>query len=269
MNAQKNTRTIIFVAMRDGTMVSKSTAKFIRSLQIKKYRQKAQAFLVEGEKSVAELLQSHLHIDKLVAAPEFIEKYGTMVNKKVAEPLEASPAEISSLGSFKTNEAALAVVRMPDSKPAFLPEGRWGLILDDVRNPGNLGTIIRIADWYGFHSVICSRTCADFFNPKTIAATMGSFSRIVPAYASLPDLLGSVSVPVYGAYLEGQDIHKAQALKPGWLVMGNESTGIRDELDPFISQPITIPGQGQAESLNVAIATAVLCDNLVRLSKET
>lgn len=248
-------------------MLSKSTAKFIRSLQVKKYRQKAQAFLAEGEKSVVELLHSDLPVSKLVAAPEFMEKYDALINKKVNECITSTPSEIASVGSFKTNEAALAVVPISEVSVPSLTQGQWGLVLDDVRNPGNLGTIIRIADWYGIRNIVCSATCADFYNPKVISATMGSFTRIVPAYASLPDFLRSQSaLPVYGAYLDGLNIHEARSLKPGWLVMGNESTGISEALRPFVSEPVTIPGRGGAESLNVAIATAVLCDNLLRLS---
>lgn len=216
---------------------------------------------------MVELLQSDLPVSKLVADPEFIEKYHSSIDKKVDECISSSPSEIAALGSFKTNEAALAVVPFTDVPEPTLPQGKWGLILDDVRNPGNLGTIIRIADWYGISTVVCSTTCADFYNPKVIAATMGSFTRIIPAYASLSDFLALQSgLPVYGAYLDGLDIHRAESLKPGWLVMGNESTGISDELRPFVNEPVTIPGRGGAESLNVAIATAVLCDNLLRLS---
>jgi TrmH family RNA methyltransferase len=140
------------------------------------------------------------------------------------------------------------------------------LVLDGVSDPGNLGTIIRVADWYGFKQVILSETCADQFNPKVISATMGSFVRVHCVRTNLTEFLDEYQGPIYGAFLEGQNVHKTPFKHNGVLVMGSESHGISDEIAEFVTDKITIPAFGGAESLNVAMATGIIVDNIKRHS---
>jgi TrmH family RNA methyltransferase len=140
--------------------------------------------------------------------------------------------------------------------------------LDDIRDPGNLGTIIRTADWYGIGKVVASPETADFYNPKVISATMGSFTRTEIYYTELTDFLSKAKHPVYGAYLEGQNVHEVEFQPAGLILIGSESHGIAPGLRKFVSTEVTIPRFGKAESLNAAIATAVICDNLRRSRQE-
>ncbi|WP_333607101.1 RNA methyltransferase, partial [Arsukibacterium sp.] len=143
----------------------------------------------------------------------------------------------------------------------------WTLVLDNINDPGNLGTIIRIADWYGIEHILCSPDTADCFNPKVIAAAKGSFLRVQLHYLPLVDVLSRSNQPVYGAYLGGDNVHQLSLNKAGgFIVLGNEANGISAELGQYVSRKITIPAFGNAESLNVGIAAAVICDNLLRLS---
>ncbi|RNI27755.1 RNA methyltransferase [Rufibacter immobilis] len=246
-------------------MISKGLLKYIRSLQIKKYRGLHQAFTVEGEKSVAELLQSDFELETLLATQKFLQKHTHLVQKGF-EVIQVSEDELGKAGSMESNNAALAIAKMKPAPQFSWTQAPFVLALDEVRDPGNLGTIIRIADWYGLTSVVLSETSADFYNQKVIAATMGSFTRITPHYVSLGEFLEKrpLNVPVYGAALEGENVHKLTLQPQGVLVMGNESHGIRPEIMQKVTQPLHIPGRGGAESLNVGTATAILLDNFFR-----
>jgi RNA methyltransferase, TrmH family len=148
----------------------------------------------------------------------------------------------------------------------FTPEkGELVIALDEVRDPGNLGTIIRIADWYGINKLVFSTHSAEFYNPKVIQATMGSFTRVEFFYADLNEVFSQWKLPVFGAFLDGENIHQMGKINPGVILMGNESNGISSDLAKQVNHKVTIPGYGQAESLNVAIATAIICDNFKRL----
>ena len=138
------------------------------------------------------------------------------------------------------------------------------LVLDDIRDPGNLGTIIRTADWYGIHKIVASVETADFYNPKVISATMGSFTRVSIFYTDLPQYLSGIKHRIFGAFLNGKNIHEVSFAPGGLVVIGNESRGISATLNSYITDKITIPRYGEAESLNAAIATAIICDNLRR-----
>ncbi len=239
--------------------------KYIRSLQIKKYRLLHQAFTVEGEKSVTELLQSDFELETVFATQKFLLKH-THLLKKGYDVVEVGEAELEKAGSMESNNAALAIAKMRPV-PAFnWQDNSFVLALDEVRDPGNLGTIIRIADWYGLTALVLSGNSADFYNQKVIAATMGSFTRITPHYVDLALFLENrpKNVPVYGAALEGENVHRLQLHPQGVLVMGNESHGIRAEIMHQVTQPLHIPGRGGAESLNVGTATAILLDNFFR-----
>lgn len=179
--------------------------------------------------------------------------------------LEATPAQLSSLGQLQQNDSALAVVQMYPNHFISPAKGQWTIALDQVRDPGNLGTILRIADWYGMQQVVCALTCANVYNPKTIQASMGSFTRVKAYYTDLGPWLSQQPQPAYAATLEGQPVHRWQApASGGILLLGNESHGVQPELLPHCHGQLTIPRFGQAESLNVAIATAILCDNIFR-----
>ena len=246
-------------------MLSKAVIKFIHSLQIKKYRAIHQAFLVEGAKSVRELLHSDFTIQRLFVTEEFYTAHTAILNKGF--PYEIIPEKsLVQAGTYASNNAALAIATMKAPVPAADIHQAFTIALDDIRDPGNLGTIIRLADWYGIKTVVCSPSCADFYNPKVIAATMGSFTRVQAAYVDLPVFLREQArdMPIYGAALEGTNIHNLALQPKGILVMGNEANGLTPEVTREIRQLIRIPGFGQAESLNVATATAIIADNFFR-----
>lgn len=248
-------------------MLSKNQIKYIQSLHQKKYRQQYEAFLVEGAKSVQEVLQSDFQIEVLLITEVFYKENTRLIDSQ-PKPVEiVSVAELERIGTLESNNAALAVVKTKENRPLLAEPGEIALILDDIRDPGNLGTILRIADWYGVKKIICSETTADVYNPKVISASKGSFTRVNWWYGNIVQFLerqselpGSSPV-VYGAFLEGVNVHKLSFQQSGYLVMGNESNGIRPEVERYITQRVTIPAYGGAESLNVGIATAVLLDN--------
>lgn len=248
-------------------MISQKWSKLIRSLQQKKYRKAEQLFFVEGEKAVLELLASAWQVDAVFATEKFLQHYPQQL-KAAALVQQCSADELVKVGTFSSNDAALAVVKMP-AHSDFVPHSHgFVLVLDQINDPGNLGTIIRIADWYGIKHIVCSPDTADCYNPKVIAAAKGSFLRVQLHYQALQPLLAHSTVPVYGAYLGGESVHQLQLNQAGgFIVLGNEANGISAELEQVISRKITIPAFGEAESLNVGIAAAVICDNLLRLSQ--
>ncbi|MGW8123017.1 TrmH family RNA methyltransferase [Roseivirga echinicomitans] len=245
-------------------MLSKRLIKYFKSLQLKKYRHQDRKFIVEGAKGVSEVLQSDYVIDYLLTTKVYAELLPTDQLSRVKEVIEVTENDLKTVGTFQTNSAALAIVSMKDDSHLGIPEDQLVLALDDVRDPGNLGTIIRIADWYGIETIICSLESADFYNPKVINASMGSFTRVKVYYRDLKEVLSSTKLPVYGALLSGENIYNSQLTNNGVLLMGNESQGISPELVPYISHSVHIPRRGAAESLNVAIATAVILDNFFR-----
>lgn len=245
-------------------MLSKRKIKYFKSLQLKKYRSQERMFLVEGSKGVTEALDSDFNVKHLLATESFLASCDNTKLTTAEEVLEASEKDLEQVGSFRSNNAAIAVIEMPQEQNNFEPATGITLALDDVRDPGNLGTIIRIADWYGIKNIICSHQTADVYNPKVINATMGSFTRVKIHYLDLNKALRETELPIYGALLSGDSIYESALKKDGIILMGNESKGISDELIPLISDPIKIPGRGGAESLNVAIATAVVLDNFFR-----
>ena len=249
-------------------MVSKALAKYIRSLHQRKYRQRHAAFLVEGAKSVLELLSSGLEIEHLLSTPAFAEQ---LAGHHLPPVQLATDDELTQLGTLQTNAAALAVVRRPPEialAPA-LPARRLVLALDNVADPGNLGTLWRLADWYGLPGVVLSQNCADPYNPKAVAASMGAFGR-VPVWAdvdlaawlqALPEEVG-----IFGADLHGDNVHKLRLQPAGVLVMGSESHGLSPEVAAQLTRRLHIPHGpgGRAESLNVAVSAAILLDNFFR-----
>jgi RNA methyltransferase, TrmH family len=249
-------------------MISKKWVKLITSLQHKKYRKQHQAFLVEGAKSVLELFSSDYQVQILFITEEFYQQHIRLLQKQSLPYQIVSQQELEKTGVFQTNNACLAVVATKPNQSLAVSGDEYILMLDDVKDPGNLGTILRIADWFGITKLVCSENTTDFYNPKVISASMGSFTRVQVYYCDLVSYLKTMdnALPVYGAFLDGTDVHTIAFAKGGILLMGNESQGINQELTPFVTNRIHIPRYGGAESLNVGIATAVICDNIRRSS---
>lgn len=253
------------------TMPSNAQSKFIRSLHRKKARREQGLFLVEGEKVVAELLASHWQLHSLYATREFIETYQPLVNKARVDVVQCSGEKLSAVSTLQSNAAALAIVYCPvDVALPSVSAKEWVLLLDGVNDPGNLGSILRIADWYGIKQVVCSPSTVELFNPKVIAASKGSFLRVSLHHTDLLAWLASIAkdTHVLGAFLQGESIHSlkpAIAKEGGLIVLGNEAQGISADIAARVNHQITIPSFGEAESLNVAMATAIICDNIRRL----
>jgi RNA methyltransferase, TrmH family len=244
-------------------MLSKNQIKYINSLKIKKYRLQHESFIVEGTKSVLELLASDYTVEFVVATDDFLQKYGSISSRPTVNWIATTPADLDRVGTFQSNDACLAVAKTKENAFLCAQPGEYALMLDDIRDPGNLGTILRIADWYGIPKIICSENTTDFYNPKVIAASKGSFTRVQTYYTALPGFIGE-HAPQHariGAFLEGDSLYNFSFPQAGgYLVMGNESQGIGPEVGTLITHRVTIPRFGKAESLNVGIATAVICD---------
>lgn len=245
-------------------MLNKNTVKFIKTLRQKKFRQEDRSFFVEGAKNVTELLESDFKVTHLLYTDKFDIGHRELIQACEGERHKVSAKILESLGLFKSNDQALAVAEIKENKPFSVNKMELAIALDGINDPGNLGTIIRIADWYGIKKIIMSPRTADFYNPKVLNSSMGSFTRVSFFYTELEDYLSECEVPIYGAFLEGENIHRAELKPEGVILMGNESHGISEKLWPIVSRKLTVPSFGRAESLNVAIATAVICDNLRR-----
>ena len=250
-------------------MVSKALGKYVQSLHQKKYRHRHGAFLVEGGKSVLELLSSDLEVEHVLATAEFIDQNRAQLPARL--PLSpATETELTQLGTLASNTTALAVVRLPAETPLPLTRPETGLLLalDEVRDPGNLGTLLRLADWYHLPGVVLSPGCADAYAPKTVAASMGAFARVRVWERDLAEWLPTLppAVGIYGADLEGDNVHRLTLQPTGVLVMGSESHGLTPGVAAALTRKLHIPrgAGGQAESLNVAISAAILLDNFFR-----
>ncbi|MCL6258177.1 RNA methyltransferase [Aquiflexum sp. TKW24L] len=248
-------------------MLSKNTLKFIKSLQQKKIRKQEQLFFVEGSKNVTELLQSDYEVSQVLFTQQYGKGHAELLKRSNADIFEVSQTTLESVGSFQSNDAALAVAKSKPNTPIEMTSDEWVIALDDVKDPGNLGTIIRIADWYGIQKLLLSEESAEFYNPKVLHASMGSFTRVKVFYTDLKSQFEKAGLPIYGAFLEGESIYESKFGKGGIILMGNESNGISRELESSVTHKITIPRFGKAESLNVAVATAIFCDNIKRSSK--
>jgi TrmH family RNA methyltransferase len=242
-------------------MVSKNEVKYIQSLYQKKNREAEQLFVAEGPKLVEELLQSNFAIQTIYATPEWLQQHTT-----AGRPLnirEVQPEELARISHLQTANQVLALVKQrPEGDlPSF--KNQLSLVLDGIQDPGNLGTIIRIADWFGIRQVIASTDTVELYNPKVIQSTMGSFIRVQVWYTALEPVLSAAGIPVYGALLQGEAVHRCKKVTEGLLVIGNESKGIRAPLLPLVTHAVTIPRLGGAESLNAAVATGILLSHLV------
>lgn len=240
-------------------MLSKNELKYIQSLCQKKQRQEERLFLVEGAKLVEELLHTSLSIRKLYALPVWAEKYQHLPQVTVI-----TEEELARISNLQTPNQVLAVVEQPALRAEPVLANQLTLVLDTIQDPGNLGTIVRIADWFGIHQIVASMDTVELYNPKVIQSTMGSYARVQVWYRPLVDFLSAVTLPVYGALLNGQNMYQAAPVKEGILLIGNESKGIHAELLPFVTHPISIPRIGGAESLNAAVATGIIVSHLTR-----
>jgi len=239
-------------------MLSRNEVKYIQSLCHKKQRQKEGLFIAEGPKITGELLQSSFVIKKIYALKKWIGNNPAVKHDIV----EISETELERISALQTPGEVLVIAeqKAPPEQPVF--NNQLTLVLDGIRDPGNLGTIVRIADWFGIQQVICSNDTVEVYNPKVIQSTMGSFIRVNVWYDELEKLLKDVSVPVFGALLYGDNVYHVQKPKEGLMVIGNESNGISENIMQYISHPITIPKKGGAESLNAAVATAIILSHL-------
>lgn len=245
-------------------MLSKARIKLIQSLNLKKHRSELKLFVVEGKKQVTELLTSNYQVNCIVATPNWADAFAQDI-KNNTELIIVSDDDLKKASLLQAPQDVLAVVEMPEKlfSSTIINTG-FSIFLDGIQDPGNLGTIIRIADWYGIKTIVCSNDCVDVFNPKTIQATMGSFARVDVYYNYLSDILKQNNLPVYGALMQGESLYQSTIKENGILLIGNEGKGISEELLSYISNPITIPKIGGAESLNAGIATAIICDARAR-----
>ena len=243
-------------------MITKNTIKQVASLRQQKFRKQLGLFAVEGRKMVDELLQSRFETVGLYATEAFV----------AAHPLAAaetvSDVQMQQMSSLDTPPGVLAVAKIPEPTP-FHPHSRFTLALDGIANPGNMGTLVRTAEWFGISEVVCSTDCVEIWNPKVIQATMGSVFRVSISVADLPAFLGEQrerGKAVYGALLEGRNLFEMREKPDGILVIGSESHGIRAEVLPCITHPVTIPraGGSATESLNAAVAGAILMAEMTK-----
>lgn len=245
-------------------MLTKNQVKYIQSLQLKKNRLLHKSFMVEGAKNVLELLEFDFTIESIFITEPFYKENKNVIDNQNCATQIVNEADLEKLGTFSSNNAAIAIVKTKNNQN-LLTTNELVLVLDDIRDPGNLGTIIRIADWYGLKNIVCSENTVDFYNPKVIAATMGSFLRVNLFYTNLSHFLTHQKNEfIGGAVMNGRSIYDLNLPKTGFLIIGNESNGISNEVQAFVNERITIPKRGGAESLNAGVATAILLDNFFR-----
>ena len=232
-------------------MVTKNQIKLIKALALKKNRIKHQLFVAEGVKIAEELLNSDYEIVSLFATRDWIARntFDTVI--------QVSNAELSRISNQKSPDEVLMLVKI--KKHQIIDDNGITLVLDDINNPGNLGTIIRMCDWFGVKQIICSKNTVDNYNPKVVQSAMGSVFRINVIYTDLTEYLSNVEKPIYGAYMDGNNVRDINFSKDLHLVMGNEANGISKEVSQYISGNVAIKNIGNsAESLNVAVATSIL-----------
>ena len=241
-------------------MLSKAKIKFIRSLSQKKERYEQGLFIAEGNKLVSDTLMS-FKCRLLVATTQWLSQHNTT---QCQEVIEATHEEIEKASLMQSPQDVIAVYEMPDNKVYHSTlQDKLVLALDCVQDPGNLGTIVRIADWYGIDTILCSEGCADIYNPKTIQATMGALARVKVVYVNLRETLETINKPIYGTFLDGENIYKTSISNDAVIVMGNEGNGISKEIESIVTHKILLPpypaNSETVESLNVAVATAITC----------
>lgn len=246
-------------------MLSKAKIKYIRSLELKKFRNEYKTFVAEGNKLVADMLP-FFNCELLIAKPSWMATQGDIPAKEL---LVADEGDIEKASFLKSPQDVIAVFNQPlHLLKEVDPQANLVLVLDGVQDPGNLGTIIRLADWFGIEHIVCSPDTADVFNPKTVQATMGALARVKIHYTDLIEFLKQQNVPVYGTFLDGENLYSKELSTSGIIIMGSEGNGIRPEIAPYINEKLYIPNYPAdnitSESLNVAIATAIVCGEFRR-----
>ena len=244
-------------------MLTKTYTKYIQSLHHKKSRDSDNCFIAEGPKIVAEFLASStVKIQQLLALPAWIKTHQQDCNG--VELVEMDEKDLEKISQLSTPNQVLAVIKKFDTPTDIQTKGVVTLVLDTIQDPGNLGTIIRIADWFGIQQIVCSPDCADMYNPKVVQSTMGSIARVTLFYTDLASWLeDQKDVFIYAAALEGQNVSAMKAITEGLIVIGNESKGIRSAILDLVDIKITIPRKGTAESLNAAVATGIILSHIV------
>lgn len=240
-------------------MVSKNQIKTITGLQQKKYRNQHNLFFAEGIKVVQELLNSNFELHQIFT----VEDIFTDVEPHKIEII--SEAELKKISALTTPNTCLALFKIP--QPRTLVASGLVMVLDDVRDPGNLGTIIRLCDWFGISQLVCSNETVDVYNPKVVQATMGSMARVNVVYTNLQEYIKNSALPVYGTFMDGTDIYRTTLPAEGIIIMGNEANGISSEVETLVTNKISIPRFGslkQTESLNVATAAAIVLSEFRR-----
>lgn len=247
-------------------MLSKNKIKYIHALEQKKYRKEENAFVAEGFKLTEDLL-GIFRCKMLVALPGWLEKHPDI---QADEIITATADELTKASLLKTPQEVLAVFEQPHyTFSANIFKRKLSLALDNIQDPGNLGTIVRLADWFGIEHIICSNGTVDIYNPKAIQATMGAISRVKVHYTDLPSFLNQQNeIPIYGTFLNGNDMYQEELTPDGIIVMGNEGNGISEQTAAYINRRLYIPnypkGRATSESLNVAMATGIICSEFRR-----
>ena len=239
-------------------LLSRTMAVTIKKLQHKKYREATKTFVVEGYKSLSALLKSPYQIKLCVTTPSFVMKHHSWLDRLGVPCWTTTDDRFSRISNLATPPGVLAVVHMPKEKPIQLQPGLRALVMADIQDPGNLGTILRIADWYGISKIICSPHTVDHYNPKVIQASMGSFAHTQCYYTPLVDYLKDAPIPVIGAMLNGPLLGRSPLPSEGLLVIGNEANGIPPKVIACLSHKVTIPRYGLASSLNAAVAAGII-----------
>ncbi|MDD2819894.1 MAG: RNA methyltransferase [Flavobacterium sp.] len=240
-------------------MLSKNQIKFISGLHQKKQRIANQLFFAEGVKCIQELVQSNFELEHLYTIQDDFEEV-IAANKTLI-----SDSELKKISALTTPNSCLAIFKMPQEK-AIIESGLI-LALDSIRDPGNLGTILRLCDWFGIEQLICSKETVDIYNPKVVQATMGSITRVNVNYVDLNGFIAQTKLPVFGTFMDGENIYKCNLPQEGIIIMGNEANGISSELEQLVQNRLTIPRFGnlqKTESLNVATATAIILSEFRR-----
>lgn len=250
-------------------MISKARIKWIKSLEMRKYRVLHNAFVAEGPKLVGELLPYSAPL-YVAATKEWLADNARLLGK-AKEVDEVSREELERASLLRTPQSVLAVMPIPCRQLDIASlRDSLSVALDGVQDPGNLGTILRICDWFGIHHVLCSEGTADVYNPKCVQSCMGALARVEVHYCNLPEVLREAGLPAFGTFLDGTDIYAEELSQTGIIVMGNEGNGISDEVGKLVSRRLLIPNYPKdsltTESLNVAVATGIVCAEFRRRS---
>jgi RNA methyltransferase, TrmH family len=244
-------------------MLSKAQNKHIRSLAQQKFRDQHGQFIAEGHKIATEWLSGFAPISMVVATTQWLKENASLVGRHPgATVIEATESDMAAISQLKSAASVLLVVPYPE-QGAFSLDSGWCIALDGIQDPGNLGTIVRIADWFGIKTVLCSQDCVDAYNHKVVQGAMGSHLRVAIRKVDLAATLSAAGVPLYIASLAGTSVYGARGVLPGVLIIGSEGRGVSPEVLALGAQSITVPRIGEAESLNAAVSTGIICSWLV------